>query len=70
MTKEELKAKLAEMHLDAMSDLSYKADATQAMLDAAGKRGRTNAEAVLETFRYHEKKIEKFLQAWEKANPR
>jgi hypothetical protein len=57
------------MRLTAMSDMRFFARADAKTLESCGYRGKTQAEAVLDRFLHHEKKIETTLRAWEKANP-
>lgn len=66
---EETAKTLSELRMQAMSAMRYMARADRATLDASGYRGKSNAEAVLETFKYHDKQIETALRKWEAANP-
>lgn len=60
---------LNEMRLSAFSEMRTLANAKSEFLAACGYRGKSNAEAVYDAFIRLDRKIEKALQAWEKANP-
>lgn len=64
----DIKQTLADLRLQAMSDMRFLASASKETLASCGYRNG-NAEAVLDAFRRHDAKIEKTLRAWEKANP-
>lgn len=69
MNQDEIKAALSKKRAGAWYQLRILARASVSELNAAGFRGRTNAEAVLEAFKTWDRELEQQLRAWERANP-